>query len=115
MHCTPTQYRVLIAIHRKRHITALITGTPPGAEEIAYYLVWHPGRNSPKSLHPPAPTITNKADYGLRNLNALRDLEPNGVVAFPGTGPAGGVIDLAVRFRIPIWEVNRTGDNQPES
>lgn len=96
--------RALEAIHRKRFIDTLITGTRPGAEEMAFF--WASNRHIKEIITVPAgpEALTGRVNYQRRNFDLLNKYRPDAVVAFsyPETD---GMVAIAKQHGFKVWEV----------
>ena len=81
-------------------------GTPKGAERIA--ACWADNRKVPQIAFKPDWTRHAKAAPFKRN-DAMLEVLPIGVMAFPGTGIQGNLADKAKRLGIPVWKFGEGG------
>ena len=81
-------------------------GSPKGAELIA--AKWATNRKVPQIAFRPEWIKHAKAAPFKRN-DAMLDVLPIGVMAFPGTGIQDNLADKAKKLGIPVWKVGKGG------
>jgi hypothetical protein len=86
-----------------RHPTMVLVhgGSPKGGERIA--ACWADARKVPHIAFKPDWTRHGKAAPFKRNDQMLQ-MMPIGVIAFPGSGITGNLVDKARAMRLPIWQ-----------
>ncbi|HYN39966.1 MAG TPA: DUF2493 domain-containing protein [Rhodospirillales bacterium] len=87
------------ALAKHPDMVLLHGGTPKGVELIA--AKWAEHRRVPQVVFKPDWTRHRKAAPFKRN-DAMLATEPAGVIAFPGTGITGNLVDKAKAKRIPV-------------
>jgi hypothetical protein len=96
-------------VHAKHpNMVLLHGGSPKGAELIA--AKWATSRKVPQIAFKPDWTKHAKAAPFKRN-DAMLAVLPIGVMAFPGTGIQGNLVDKAKKLGIPVWKFG--GDPAP--
>ena len=94
-------------VHAKHPDMVLLHGgSPKGAERIAAR--WADHRKVPQIAFKPDWTKHAKAAPFKRN-DAMLDVLPIGVMAFPGTGIQDNLADKAKKFGIPVWKFGNGG------
>lgn len=96
-------HRALDAVHRKHHISCLITGEQKGAEEMAYF--WAVSRRIAEIITVPAtPDMIGKLCRERRAKDLLVEYEPDAVVAFPSRSQ-DAALWFAKERGFKVWEV----------
>lgn len=82
-------------------------GSPKGAEKIASK--WADSRNVPQIAFKPDWARHGKKAAPFKRNDAILDVLPIGVIAFPGAGIQDNLADKARRLGIPVWRISKDG------
>lgn len=96
-------YRALDAVHAKRVVSCIIAGAASGADHLAYN--WAKDRGVEVLEFPADWKTYGKAAGPIRNQQMLDEGQPDGVVAFPGGRGTNGMVDLAIKAGIRVWDL----------
>jgi hypothetical protein len=91
-------------VHAKHADMVLVHGgSPKGAERIAG--CWATDRKVPQIIFKPDWSLGKAAPF--KRNDAILDIMPIGIIAFPGSGISSNLVDKARKLGIPVW---RFGD-----
>ena len=96
-------WSVLDRTHAKHGDMVLVHGGAPGVETVA--AKWAEARSVHQVIVRPD-WKTHKRAAPFRRNDALLDLLPSGVIAFPGSGVTGNLVDKARQMGIPVMQLS---------
>ena len=106
---------VLKAVHAKYPVSAVIQGGARGADELAKR--WAQANDIPCEQYSADWDKHGKSAGHIRNAEMLKEGKPDCVVAFPGGRGTAGMVAIAKRAGVPVWEIEalNPGKGLPEA
>lgn len=96
--------RALDALHRRKRIGLLATGSLPGAQEMAYYWAVR-NRIATIVTYPQQPDLSGRLNCSHWHHEVLKKWAFDGVVVFPGKPETDHLADLAESVGFRVWRV----------